>query len=124
MLKKNGRVYLKDVCISDLICSFMRTKQKHRFSRYVLKKSNFATDFFHFTPFRGVWSRRGCVCSDFRDRTRKPVAPHYKGSWSQCAGDILVPPPQTERSNHILPYIQVIHSKQDTLYCTPFRHKN
>lgn len=72
--------------------------EKHRFHRLFFC-------FFH--PCRGVWSRGGGVCSDFGDCTTRSVAPHYKSSWSLCAGDSVVTPPKTQWAHHILPYIQV-----------------
>lgn len=69
------------------------------------------TDFFlFFPPCRGLWSRGGCVCSDFGDCTTRSVAPHYKSSWSLCAGDSVVTPPKTQWAHHILPYIQVTYT--------------
>lgn len=72
------------------------------------------------SPSRRVWSRWRCVCSDPRCRTRRPVAPRCKSSRSPRLGDKLVSPQQTQRADHILPYIQVTHAC-NTGYCT---HKN
>lgn len=59
---------------------------------------------------RRVWSRWRCVCSDPRCCTRGPVGPCCKGNRSPRLGDKLVSPPQTQRADHILPYIQVTHA--------------